>query len=76
MNPCFEGKHDSQSIISVQPTIDLPLVSDLNNNTIQLQFYNDTDTEMVTTEVYENDKEPKSLVDSAFCRQIIIMIQS
>ena len=66
MNPCVEGKHDSQSIISVQPTIDLPLVSDLNNNTIQQQFYNDTDTEMVTIkiiEVYENDNEPKSLVD-------------
>ena len=61
MNPYFEGKHDSQSIISVQPTIDLPLVSDLNNNTIQQQFYNDTDTEMVTTEVYENDKRTKVL---------------
>ena len=62
----------------VQPTIDLPLVSNLNNNSIEQQFYNDTDTEMVTLkiiEVYENDKEPSSWWIYAFCR-LIIMIQS
>lgn len=65
----FEEEHNNENIISVAPTIDIPLVSDLNNNNIQQQFHNDSDkcsTEMVTIQLYEpdkDDKEPKPLMD-------------
>ena len=69
MNIRFEEEHNNENIISVAPTIDIPLVSDLNNNNIQQQFHNDSDkcsTEMVTIQLYEpdkDDKEPVPLMD-------------
>ena len=70
MNTSFEEQHNNENIISVEPTTDIPLVSDLNNNNIQQQFYNDSDkfsTEMVTIQLlYEldkDDKQPESLMD-------------